>query len=667
MANFLYNPDRKGKEQLKAEFVVRTKILNDIMRDIETSTMKLPEQHYLLVGQRGTGKTTMLLRIRYAIEDSKKLNSWLIPINFSEEQYNVSELANLWENVAHYLEDYHGFKGIGDEMEKEVGKNNFEELCYEILAKHLKEHKKKVVLLIDNIGDLFKKMEQREIYRLREILQTRSEFRLIAGSPLYLESILDYKQPLFEFFKVVRLDGLNKEETQALLLKLGELYNEKEKIQRIIKETPGRIETLRILTSGVPRTIALMFNIFVDYEHENSIKDLERVLDAVTPLYKHRMDDLPKQQQKIVDAVARNWEAISVKELKEKVRLESKVISAQLRQLEKDQIIEKRETNTKNHLYLLQERFFNIWYLMRYGRKEKQDSVKWLVSFMESWYDESELDMRIEKFVDKIVESNINTESASFYSDVYKSINCLSDKARAKLNFGIRIWENSKIDDENELELRNLLISENPKDIVTKIFEINFLSNDMKQDIANYIINQRFSGERKMNELFDKIMSEKFDSIINDRKNESNALYVLFFVVQVECFLRILQSVISGRFDAVDKIMMPQVEFIHTILNEFGHSFYKKHFSIEDFLFQHEMMQILASGQIESLIVFFEQKKDLGIQEIYKPIYYASLVLKDKSIFATLGDEIKEPVRSVLAKVEEFRKTLNEFKTKSKS
>ena len=284
MTNFLYNPDRKSKGNLIAEFVVRTKLLADIMQDIESSEMVTPEQHYLLVGQRGTGKTTLLHRIKYAIEDNEQLNKWLIPVIFSEEQYNISELANLWETVAHTLEDYHGFKDISQHMEMYIAKDNFEEYCYDILEKHLQKHNKKLVLLIDNVGDILKKLEDKEVRRLREILQTKPYIRLIAGSPFYLDSILDYKQPFFEFFKVIRLDGLDKAETQELLLKLGKIYNEKEKIEKIIKETPGRVETLRILTGGVPRTLALMFKIFTDHEHESSVKDLERTLDLVTPL-----------------------------------------------------------------------------------------------------------------------------------------------------------------------------------------------------------------------------------------------------------------------------------------------------------------------------------------------------------------------------------------------
>ena len=59
-----------------------------------------------------------------------------------------------------------------------------------------------------------------------------------------------------------------------LLSKLGETYGE-ERIQTIIREQPLRIESLRRLTGGVPRTVVLLFEIFVDDENGDSFKDLE--------------------------------------------------------------------------------------------------------------------------------------------------------------------------------------------------------------------------------------------------------------------------------------------------------------------------------------------------------------------------------------------------------
>jgi DNA-binding MarR family transcriptional regulator len=70
------------------------------------------------------------------------------------------------------------------------------------------------------------------------------------------------------------------------------------------------------------------------------------------------------------------------KELREKVRIDSKNISAQLRQLEKNKLLKRRRRHKESFVFL-KERFFNIWYLMRYGRKSDKQRVIWLVKFLE--------------------------------------------------------------------------------------------------------------------------------------------------------------------------------------------------------------------------------------------------------------------------------------------
>jgi len=433
MSSLIYNPGQKRKSDLISEFVVRRDIYEEIMRDLESSNMDHPEQHYLLVGQRGMGKTTLLLRLRYGIEDSATLSSRLLPIVFPEEQYQISELAGLWEYVAEYLEDHHGFVGLYDDVEGYNLTANFEDEAFEVLNRALDKTGKHLVLLIDNIGELFHKLDKNEMHRLREILQTNNRVRVIGGSTNYLEAVLDYHQPFYEFFKIIRLDGLGKEETVRLIQQLGEIHGEKEKIERIVSETPGRIETLRILTGGVPRTIAIMFGIFLDHEHEHALKDLHRILDAVTPLYKHRMDDLPVQQQKIVDAVARHWEPITVKELAARTRLISKTLSAQLNQLEKEQIVVKQDTATRNKTYMIRERFWNIWYLMRYGRRDDKEKIIWLVKFLESWLSDDELKRRIDSFVEKVKRAEISEDQLEFFGKVYAALKNLPPHSKLRL------------------------------------------------------------------------------------------------------------------------------------------------------------------------------------------------------------------------------------------
>ena len=161
----------------------------------------------------------------------------------------------------------------------------------------------------------------------------------------------------------------------------------------------------------------MLYQVLLDNPHGTALDDLEKVLDKVTPLYKHRMDSLPLQQRRIIDVIAKKWDAASAKEIAAEIRdygkkLPTKLISAQLAQLERNNIIEKKGTTTKNHLYQLRERFFNIWYLMRNGDRRDRERVAWLAKFLEMWY---------EPYVQIKDTSNILKEEAlSYHPDIGK-------------------------------------------------------------------------------------------------------------------------------------------------------------------------------------------------------------------------------------------------------
>ena len=388
---FIYNPAELTKSELIENFVIRQHEFEQIFDIIKKDNMQNPPQHIIIQGQRGTGKTTLLLRLSYAIKDEPELNKWLIPIVSDEESWGISTLAEFWKHTAEDLEDISDdFIGITAEIEVYENDENFAEKSFKILQNKLNLNNKKIVLFIDNFGDLVKKFGKQELQRLREVLLTSPDIRIVAASSVVLEFNYEYSEPFYEFFKVFRLQSLKKKEAENLLLKLGKSYRARE-VKEIIKNNPQRVEALRRITSGVPRTIVLLYEIFVDNENGNAFRDLELALDRVTPLYKHRMDDLKPIPQKIINTLALNWDAMAVKDISSQTKIISKQVSAQLSYLEKNSIVTKTRTNTKNHLYYLSERFFNIWYLMRRGRKKHKNRVRFLVEFLELWCTPQEL------------------------------------------------------------------------------------------------------------------------------------------------------------------------------------------------------------------------------------------------------------------------------------
>lgn len=401
MMSFVYNPDNQTDEELRDRFVIRTQEFKCLLADISDTDLAHSPQHYLIIGQRGTGKTSLLLRLKSEIQQHADLTP-LLAVQFAEEQYGIFDLCGLWEKVAEALEDTAGFTDLLTQLEQQAEHSDYAQNCFALLEHYLIQHQKRLVLFIDNVGDLLDKFSLTEQQRLRDIFHNSNYIQLIAASAKVLEHSYQHDSPFFEFFKTIQLGGLNKADTYTLLRKLAEVHGVSPQIETIISQQAYRVESIRRLTGGVPRTIVLLFEIFMD-DSGNVFADLETILDRVTPLYKHRMDDLPTQQQVIVNTLALNWDGMTSKELSDKINnpdFSSKKISSQLQLLQKNGLVIAKPIDKKNNIYLLQERFFNIWYLMRFGRKKNKQNVIWLINFLKDWCSSEDLETRARQHIE---------------------------------------------------------------------------------------------------------------------------------------------------------------------------------------------------------------------------------------------------------------------------
>lgn len=410
----VYNPQEMPEDQFVERFVVRRDTLEALLKQIRLAAPGQSFKHTIIQGLRGQGKTTLLRKLSICVRDDAELSPWLIPILFREEEYSVTTLCRLWELAAEHLAERPEFEELPDQYEEAYQSPHYEKDCFSILADALEKTDKTLLLLIDNLGEMLGKFGLREQQRLREILTTSRRIRIVGASAITLEQHYDHGKPFFQFFTMKSLDGLNAEETRELLLGLGD-EEQTQKMAEILRTQPGKVEALRRLTAGVPRTLILLFEIFLD-DHGSALHDLDMLLDRVTPLYKHRLDDLPAQQQAIVTAIALGWDAMSTKEIAQKTRLPSKQVSAQLSQLERNFIVRRIPTSTKNHLYQLEERFFNIWCLMRLGRKNDRRRATWLVRFLETWCDEQELAERTERHLSDLQKGKLAPPHALLWS-----------------------------------------------------------------------------------------------------------------------------------------------------------------------------------------------------------------------------------------------------------
>ncbi len=651
-SRYKYTPDEMPQSEFLERFVVRTDIFEEIFKDIQTSDYAVASQHYIIVGQRGQGKTTLLRKLQIEVENDTKLAKFLIPVKFAEEQYQIRSLSRLWEEVADYLQSLHEetFPHVLDDMEEHFEDDDYELKAFSYLDSALKKKKKKLFLLIDNIDELIGKLNEKEQRRLREILLSSSSFRIVGGSTKMLEQHYDYGKPFYEFFKIIKLKGFTKEESIAFLRSIGK-GKQKERMEEIIKTNPARIETLRQLTGGVPRTLVMLFDIFLD-EGGNAFDDLLKVLDEATPLYKHRIDELPNQLQEIVHTIAINWDGMYTAEIAKKTRLSTKVISAQLGKLEKYDIIESEQAG-KNKIYKIKERFFNIWYLMRFGRKKDRQRVEWLVRFLESWCTQEELDERAENLIDRINEGDVSESYVFHMAEAlsYAGINLtLEDKLKNEVKNYFENIQSNYLNDISKSQLKllnsisNLVESRQPKKALKVVTSLNIEDKFIKQ--YKEVIKKAIKIEEK-NKRINLSLEE-----LNYTFSKNQGIYDI---------KKVLKSI--PNTDKIGNLTL-QV-FVYFWFDEFKKSediflqlLYEFDVNIE--LYSQVTMffnLLMFKGQ------YYQAKQILEIPEYnlkeqYKSIWYALMTLMQDDFpheIKKMGSELQESVNEVLKKVEEYK------------
>ena len=90
-----YNPAFLPKEDLVKSFVVRHAELELIVQVLRENTTD-SNQHVLVIGPRGIGKTMLALRAVEGVRREEDLNEHWYPLVFAEESYQVTTPGEFW-------------------------------------------------------------------------------------------------------------------------------------------------------------------------------------------------------------------------------------------------------------------------------------------------------------------------------------------------------------------------------------------------------------------------------------------------------------------------------------------------------------------------------------------------------------------------------------------
>ena len=386
MATRKYNPGFLSDDEIVASFCVRTNEFDsivEILRDCHRSS----NPHQMVIGPRGFGKTSLLLRIAVEIQRNVTLSSHLFPIVFSEESYEISTAGEFWLEClsrlairATFTEDEPDLNRTYDELRTISDDQILEERCLGTLLDFSDRQDKRLVLLIENLNGIFRDMIDPDAgWRLRKILQTEPRIILLASATSRFDQIDNPDQALYDLFRITPLHPLEIKECATLWETVSGRYVQQETIR-----------ALRILTGGNPRLIMIVARFGASLSFRNLITDLFDLVDDHTEYFRSHLEALPAQERRVYLALADLWKPATTREISDRARLDTNKCSAQLARLIERGIVENAGGTTRRKQYYLTERMYNIYYLLRRPRGSGR-MINLLILFMESFYSPSEL------------------------------------------------------------------------------------------------------------------------------------------------------------------------------------------------------------------------------------------------------------------------------------
>ena len=338
------------------------------------------------------GKTTLGLRVLHEIEDNPTLSNIWQPVPFNEESYGINDAADFWlsslNHLSHAVND-----DVWSEYSKKITKSEsddarLEAYALDALNEYCNETQKRVVLFVENIDHLFEQFRsKREVHAIRAAIMTNPKLLIVGTANSAFAGIQKYSEPFYGFFQLFHLEGLGRREAAQLVETIAARSND-ENWGLDLRQARGRVEVVRRLTGGNPRSIAMAARMLVEGEAKRT-DVLEKLIDEQTPYFKARVEDLPVQARKVFNQLAEGWRPMLAREVAVASRLGTSQASAQLRVLmDRGYVKEVNLAGESRTRYELCDRFLNIYYLYRLSFAKRQ-KLSQFVGFLYDLFDAS--------------------------------------------------------------------------------------------------------------------------------------------------------------------------------------------------------------------------------------------------------------------------------------
>ena len=371
-----------SETELEASFVVREAELGSLLRIVRENDGPT-NQHVIVIGTRGMGKTMLVRRLALAIQKDVLLGGKWYPVVLSEEIYDVAGEGELWLRVLERIaikereakRDHLRWLQRYETLRKEMDGKRLKVQTLAALSEFVTERRAKLLVVVENLQMILGEQSgTNDAWDLRQTLLNNPEVMMIATATMRFGEIMNAEKANFELFREITLAPLSTDDCRVLWRYITdeELANE-------------RIRPMEILAGGSPRLLAILADFAKGRSLGELMEDLVILIDDHTTYFKANVESLPPMERRVFVTLAEIWEPAEARQVADRCRLSVNTASAMLKKLVgRGAVSEVGKVGRKN-LYQIVERLYNIYHLMRLSGVEA-DRVRALVRFMVPLY-----------------------------------------------------------------------------------------------------------------------------------------------------------------------------------------------------------------------------------------------------------------------------------------
>ena len=308
-----FSPWLMPREVADAIYVSRHPFIETLVQRAAEAASGVNRHHTLVIGPRGSGKTTLFTMASYAISDLIDAGTRLRVVHVPEEAWQITSFRQLLQAIQ---------RGCS------TGQPGATEAELTAWLEETSSADGVIVVFLENLDRVLTQIGLAGQQKLRHLLQTSGSLLLFASTTTTDQNLASTSKPFYNFFTTLRLEPLTMDQARQLLVAVAGLRDDTALVAWLGTDAATvRLNVIQHLAGSQPRLWASLANVMTIDSLESLTSLLRTGFADLLPSYLDQLAHLAPQQRLIVTELAQAGHPLHVAELAIRVDMEPKSVA----------------------------------------------------------------------------------------------------------------------------------------------------------------------------------------------------------------------------------------------------------------------------------------------------------------------------------------------------